>query len=201
MHNVMEFLLQHGYAALFALVLAEQLGLPLPSIPFLIAAGALAGFGQLSLLRSLAVTILASLISDIVWFYFGKFQGTLVVRFLSWLSLKPEPHAAKTLSLLISKLVPGLSLITSPLAGMRRLAIWKFLALQATAALLWAASYMSAGWIFRGQLEQIVAALERFGTLLLAFAVAVSAVYIAVRQWQRRRAPHPVIPSKQALAH
>ena len=38
-----QFLLHHPYALLFGIVLAEQLGVPLPSVPVLLAAGALAG--------------------------------------------------------------------------------------------------------------------------------------------------------------
>lgn len=76
MHNVTEFLVHHGYAALFVVVLAEQLGFPVPATPFLIATGALAGFGEIGLLRGLGVAIVASLISDLAWFYFEKREGT-----------------------------------------------------------------------------------------------------------------------------
>lgn len=36
----MSFLLRHGYAVLFVIVLVEQAGLPLPALPVLLAAGA-----------------------------------------------------------------------------------------------------------------------------------------------------------------
>ena len=44
MHNVMDFLLRHGYIVIFIAVFIEQIGLPIPSGPVLLAAGALAGF-------------------------------------------------------------------------------------------------------------------------------------------------------------
>ena len=47
----------YGYAALFACVLAEQLGLPLPAAPFLLAAGALAGLGKLNLAVALLLAV------------------------------------------------------------------------------------------------------------------------------------------------
>jgi len=43
MNGTVAFLTTHGQAALFACVLAEQLGLPLPAVPVLLAAGALGG--------------------------------------------------------------------------------------------------------------------------------------------------------------
>ena len=40
MNETLQYLVKHGYIVLFASVLAQQLGLPLPSTPFIIAAGA-----------------------------------------------------------------------------------------------------------------------------------------------------------------
>jgi membrane protein DedA with SNARE-associated domain len=40
MSETIEFLAQHGTLVLFAVVLAEQIGLPLPAAPFLIAVAA-----------------------------------------------------------------------------------------------------------------------------------------------------------------
>src|SRR6516162_7124993 len=37
-----DFMIRHGYVVLFGWVLLEQMGLPIPAIPLLIAAGALA---------------------------------------------------------------------------------------------------------------------------------------------------------------
>ena len=49
MDETLHFLAQHGTVVLFAAVLAEQIGLPLPAVPFLIAAGTLVGTGQMTL--------------------------------------------------------------------------------------------------------------------------------------------------------
>ena len=38
MDAAIQFLTQHGAAVLFIAVLAEQIGLPIPAVPFLIAA-------------------------------------------------------------------------------------------------------------------------------------------------------------------
>src|SRR5207253_1517891 len=48
MHRTLEFLLHHGYALLLGWVFAEQVGLPVPSMPLLLAACALASAGQIS---------------------------------------------------------------------------------------------------------------------------------------------------------
>ena len=45
MNQILIFLLRHGYSVVFVFVLAEQIGLPVPSTPILLAMGALAGLG------------------------------------------------------------------------------------------------------------------------------------------------------------
>jgi len=49
-----DVLVRHGYLILFGWVFAEQIGLPIPAVPVMMAAGALAGSGQLSLAAALA---------------------------------------------------------------------------------------------------------------------------------------------------
>ena len=50
MTEFLQFLLDHGYVVIFCWVALDQAGLPLPTLPLLLAAGALAGTGELSLL-------------------------------------------------------------------------------------------------------------------------------------------------------
>jgi len=64
MNHFLTFLLQHGYSVVFAFVLAEQIGLPVPSTPILLAMGALAGLGRLSFVTALALGVAASLLAD-----------------------------------------------------------------------------------------------------------------------------------------
>ena len=48
MNETIEFLLRHGAAVLFAAVFIEQIGVPLPAAPWLMAAGAMAGTGKMN---------------------------------------------------------------------------------------------------------------------------------------------------------
>ena len=43
MNEVIQFLIHHGYAVIFTWVLAEQIGVPVPAAPLLLAVGVLAG--------------------------------------------------------------------------------------------------------------------------------------------------------------
>jgi membrane protein DedA with SNARE-associated domain len=82
MHNAMDFLIKHGYIVIFVAVFIEQIGLPVPSGPVLLAAGALVGFHRLSLAPVLALAVAASLISDSLWFSLGIRRGGSVLKFV-----------------------------------------------------------------------------------------------------------------------
>src|ERR1700674_3719713 len=99
MTNAMEFLVRHGYVVLFVTVLAEQIGLPLPSVPFLVAAGALAGLHRLNLLEAIALAVMASLMTDSVWVYLGKRRGGTILQLMCKMSLEPDTCVSKTRSI------------------------------------------------------------------------------------------------------
>lgn len=196
MSTVIEMLVEHGYLILFLAVLAEQVGLPLPSFPVIIAAGALAGLHQIHAFHALISTIAATLLADSLWFFFGRRRGVAILEFLAKMSLDPETYVSRAQSaysrhdsgaILVSKFVPGLSTIVPPLAGFSRLALWKFLSLDALAALMWAGAYMGLGWIFRDQIELLADFLRRFGLGMGILAAAVLALYVVMKYRERRR--------------
>jgi membrane protein DedA with SNARE-associated domain/rhodanese-related sulfurtransferase len=196
MSNVLEMLVKHGYLILFLAVLTEQIGLPLPSVPVIIAAGALAGLHQIHAVHALILAIAATLLADSLWFFFGRRRGVAILEFLAKMSLDPETYVSRAQSvysrhdssaILVAKFVPGLSTIVAPLAGFSRLALWKFLGLDALAALMWAGAYMGLGWIFRDQIELLVDFLRRFGLSMGILAAAVLALYVVLKYGERRR--------------
>ena len=90
MHGIIPFLLRHGYWVLFANVLAEQAGLPIPAIPVMLAMGALAGLGNFSFATALALAICAALTSDLIWFRLGRVRGHSILNLLCRISLEPD---------------------------------------------------------------------------------------------------------------
>jgi hypothetical protein len=55
MGGTIEFLVKYGYIVVFVGVFAEQIGLPFPSAPMLMAAGALVGFRRLNVFEALTL--------------------------------------------------------------------------------------------------------------------------------------------------
>jgi membrane protein DedA with SNARE-associated domain len=196
MHETLEFLLRHGYWVLFTWVLAEQLGAPVPSVPILIAMGALIGLGRSALGPALAIAFVASVIADTAWYALGRKKGSSVLTLLCRISLEPDSCVSSTRlwfkklggwALVVAKFVPGLSTIAPPMAGLSRMPAWKFLSTDGIGVLLWTGVYMGLGYVFREQLEDVGQLAFRLGGWLLAIVSAILGGWIAWKFWQRKR--------------
>ncbi|HCC57635.1 MAG TPA: sulfurtransferase [Solibacterales bacterium] len=196
MHGIPEFLIRYGYLLLFGVVLAEQIGLPIPATPMLLAAGALAGIGKLSLASVMAMAVMACLIGDLIWFELGRTRGSSILRLLCRISLEPDTCVRKTetsyarygaASLLFAKFIPGLSTVAPPMAAIFKVPAWRFLLLDGAGSTLWSGAFVLLGWIFRAQLEGLAMSLSRFGAWLLAAVLLIFAAYVAFKYVQRRR--------------
>src|SRR5215831_12435663 len=96
MSRLLELLAQHGYLILFAWIGAEQLGVPIPGIPVLLATGALAGVGRLGPGAVVLVATAASLLGDTVWYVLGRRKGSRILQFLCRFSLEPDTCVRRT---------------------------------------------------------------------------------------------------------
>lgn len=190
------FLESHGYALLFFWVLVEQSAIPLPSAPLLLAAGALIRTGRLHALAVIATCLLAALIADSVWFELGRRRGQQVLRLLCRISLEPDSCVRQTenaflkygmSSLFVSKFVPGLNAVAAPLAGNSKAPYWGFLLYDGAGAVMWSGAYVALGYVFSGQLEAVAASASRMGTRFLLLVLALFAVWIGRKFFQRRR--------------
>src|SRR5512145_986210 len=172
MNETIEFLTQHGAAVLAATVFAEQIGLPVPAMPFLIAAGALVGAGQMTLGMAVALAVVAAMAGDQVWFELGRRRGRLVLNWLCRISLEPTSCVRRTedffarhgvRSLLIAKFVPGYSTIAPPLAGIVGLSVSQYRLFNGLGTLLWVGTGLAVGLAFSNQLEQALSMSAQIG--------------------------------------
>jgi membrane protein DedA with SNARE-associated domain/rhodanese-related sulfurtransferase len=196
MHSTIEFLLHHGYAVLLVWVFAEQIGLPVPSLPLLLAAGALAGTGHLNFFACLIVSVFASVCADSIWFEMGRLRGIKVLQLLCKISLEPDSCVRKTeglfstqgaRSLLVAKFFPGFSTVAPPLAGVFHMRLGRFLVYDAGGSLIWAGSFLTLGYLFSGQIERIAERAASLGGGLLVLIVGAMGGYIGYKIIARQR--------------
>jgi membrane protein DedA with SNARE-associated domain/rhodanese-related sulfurtransferase len=176
-------LIVYGYLLLFAWVLVEQLGIPLPATPVLLAAGALSAQHQLSFPVALVAAILASLAADTTWFLVGRRYGHHVLRLLCKLSLEPTICVRRTqdsfgrrreVTLMIAKFVPGLATLAPPVAGENGMSLPRFLFYDAIGAALWVGALLTTGRLFGDALKRDPSLLDwvgRFSGALLILGI------------------------------
>jgi membrane protein DedA with SNARE-associated domain len=196
MHRTLEFLLHHGYVVLLGWVFVEQIGLPLPSMPLLLAAGALAGTGHLNFFASLFYVMLAAVTADSVWYQLGRRKGIRILHLLCKISLEPDSCVRRTegifskqgaRSLLVAKFLPGLGTVAPPLAGIFHMRARRFLLFDAAGSLLWAGTFLGLGYIFSGQIDWVAEHLAALGGWLLVLILGALAAYISYKFVARQR--------------
>ena len=196
MNETNQFLMRHGLPLVFAAVFVEQMGLPIPALPLLLTVGALSASGKFSLLLGIVVTVIACLIADAFWFYLGRYRGNKVLGFLCRIALEPDSCVRRTQNVftryglrgvIVAKFVPAMSTVAPPLAGMSGINAGQFLLVDGFGALLYGSVFLSLGYVFSNQIEQIGAAIADIGGSALSLLAALVGSYIVYKFWQRRR--------------
>jgi membrane protein DedA with SNARE-associated domain len=165
-------------------------------VTVLLAAGALAGTGQMHLALILGTAVVASLVSDIIWYEIGRRRGPRVLHLLCRISLEPDSCVRDTeglfarrgiATLLVAKFVPGLSTVAPPLAGIIRMSLGRFALVDGLGALLWAAVFTGLGVLFRAQLGWLAVLVAIMGSRLLAVVAGGLGVYLVGKVVARQR--------------
>jgi len=196
MEQLLDYLLKHIEMVVFLTVLAEQIGLPLPGIPVLLAAGAVAGDGQANLGVITALSVVACLLGDMVWFELGRHRGRQTLTLLCRIALEPDACVRRTenfflihgiRALILAKFIPGLSTLAPALAGLFRISMGRFLVFNSAGALLWSFSFLLLGYVFSDQISYVAELAVQFGkTATMIIAVGLAS-YVLYKYWHRQK--------------
>ena len=144
----------HAAPMLFLWVLSNQAGVPVPVVPALLAAGALASSAG-GLTAILAVIVAAALCADLAWYSVGRWRGA---RTLSWFrrfrwasrvmdwtaSLSPTRQIAVLIS---ARFLPEANPVAAGLAGASRTTLGRYLLGGLGTAVIWAGTWTGIGYI------------------------------------------------------
>lgn len=198
-------LLTYGYLLLFAWVLVEQFGIPLPATPVLLAAGGLSAEHHFSFAAAFSAGVLACLVADTSWFLIGRRYGHHVLRILCKLSMEPTICVRKTqdsfgrnrsIMLLFAKFVPGLATLAPPVAGENGMGVGSFLLFDGMGSALWVVSLLAGGRLFGDALKRDPSLLDwvgRFSGALLFLGIA---GWFVARVMRRRRVLRKLVQSR-----
>jgi membrane protein DedA with SNARE-associated domain/rhodanese-related sulfurtransferase len=198
-------LLLYGYLLLFAWILVEQFGVPLPATPVLLAAGALSAEHELNFALALLAGLAASLIADSSWFFIGRRYGHSMLRILCKLSMEPTVCVRRTqnsfgrrgdYTLMFAKFVPGLATLAPPVAGQNGMAYGRFLFFDSIGAVTWLGALLVAGRLFGDALKRDPSLLDwagRFSGALLLLAIL---GFFIARVYRRRTVIKKLVASR-----
>ena len=196
MEFLVELVQRYGVALVFAAVLIEQVGLPLPSYPVILVTAAVYGQGAAGVARVVAVAVFACLLADFTWYRVGARFGRRVLTLMCRISLSPDSCVRQTEmiyeqwgapSLLVAKFVPGFATVSTAMAGVVGVGALAFAFFDLAGATLWAGVAAIVGWIFRDAVGDVLAVLESAGRLGLAAVGFAFALYLLVKFVQRQR--------------
>ena len=142
--------------------------------------------------------------ADAVWFLLGHRGKARVFRVFPHLKSVQVKLARKTLArtilhgmrmLTVAKFLPVGNSVVAMQAGALEVGRLRFLLADAVASVIYASVYASLGFAFHNQLEQVLAVLQKLGTVslvLLAVGVAAYVVHRFVKHHRMKEAlPHP----------
>jgi undecaprenyl-diphosphatase len=185
---------RYGYGVVFLGVMAEGAGVPVPGETALLAGGALAHFGRLSLVYVMLTAMAGGIAGDNAGFGIGRLGGRGVAERHGWkIGLTRarlahfdrffESHGARML--VVSRFITGLRVVCAVLAGASGLRWATFAAYNAAGVILWSVTIGLAGYSLGESWETLERWIGRAGALSLA-TVAALAVFVILRA---RRAP------------
>lgn len=196
MPNFIQLLQEYGVLIVFAIVLVEQIGLPIPAYPILIVAGALSVDGDFSWPTVLAAAVLACVISDGFWFRMGRHYGKRILKLLCRISLSPDYCVSQTEDsftrwgpkmLIVSKFIPGFNTIASPLAGAMGTKYATFLGYSVLGGVLWSGTGIAIGAFFHASIDSVLTTVSDLGSTALMVLLALLCLFIAYKYVERKR--------------
>jgi membrane protein DedA with SNARE-associated domain len=189
--------LQHyGLWGIFALVLIEDFGIPVPGETVIIAGAIYAGSGRLNVVAVGVVAFFAAVFGDNIGYGIGRFGGRrLVDRWGKYVFLTPERldkaeeffdrQGAKIIT--IARFIEGLRQANGIIAGITKMHWLRFLAYNALGAALWVGTWVSIGYFAGQHINTIYGVITRYSLYAAIVAVVVIVAWIAHRVMRKRR--------------
>ncbi|HEU0317538.1 MAG TPA: DedA family protein [Solirubrobacteraceae bacterium] len=180
-----------GYPVLFALVMVESMGIPVPGETSIILAGLAANQGNLSIELVILVAAAAAIVGDNIGFEVGRRGGRVLLekpgrfeRQRRQMLAVADPFFARhgPKAVFFGRWIAGLRVWAALFAGTSEMRWRTFFVWNAAGGLGWAASVALAAYFGGKAVEQVVAQVGLYG------GIAVAVVLVGLLLLHRRRA-------------
>jgi membrane protein DedA with SNARE-associated domain len=193
--DLVELLGRWGYGVIFAGMLLENAGLPLPGETLTLLGGYAAGSGQMSLLGVIGAAATGAILGDNIGYWVGRrFGWDLILRLGLWLRQSPEQmdglrqrflrHASA--SVFLGRFVAVLRILAGPMAGAVGMPYGRFLVCNVSGALLWSISMVGLAWL-GGRwipIDRMITGVFQFGLGMLVLVALLAFVPKWMSRWQ-----------------
>jgi membrane protein DedA with SNARE-associated domain len=190
---LLNLLLTRGLAVVCAAAFVESLGAPVPAFPVLLLAGSIAAEHRFSAVPLVLGGACGFWMGDLIWYAFGRTQGRRVLGLLCRLSLNPDACVGRAerrfrrrpgMTVAAAKFIPGFSLMVAPLAGILRMPLVQFAAIDGAASTAWSAAAVVTGVLYGTRVLPHVMQTQRALGMLGAAAVLAFVVWkLYERRW------------------
>jgi len=198
-----------GIGIVCTLLFLEEAGLPLPIAPgeaVLIGAGLLVASGSESVWWMVPAAYLAVCCGVLVGYGWANRIGPARVRALAFRVHAGGPYdraaarlrAATPVQIAASRLLPGLRVYTSLVAGAVGLKLGRFMAGILPASALWVVAYIGLGYFVGAPLERLLGRLEAYGLRAVLVALVIVLWVLAARRLPAAQPPSEGESSKRA---
>jgi membrane protein DedA with SNARE-associated domain len=189
--HIQPLIVQHGYWAVFLIVMLESAGAPLPGEAVLVLAGGYAGAtGNLDIAWIIIAAAAGAIIGDNIGFWIGRtFGAELLLRYGRFIHL-PEKrlklgqylfhrHGGKVV--FFGRFVAFLRILAALLAGVNKYDWGKFLFFNATGGIVWAVITGAGAYFFGDAIHRVSGPLG-----VMALAIVVAGVFVAMAMMRRK---------------
>lgn len=192
-NTVAPYINQHGYLAVFFLVMLEDFGIPVPGETVLIAAAFFAGVeGHLNIFLVAIFAFIGAVFGDNIGFAIGQYGGhPLIERYGKYVFLTPDRvgkaeaffnrNGGKVV--IIARFIEGLRQLNGLIAGLSDMEWPKFILFNAIGAALWVGLWTVVGYLGGSHIQTFL----RYQLYVTIAAVIGVVLYIIYRFVMRKR--------------
>ncbi len=192
--HIQPLIVQHGYWAVFLVVMLESVGVPLPGESALLLAAVYAGAtGHLAIAYVIAAAFAGAVIGGGCGYWIGRHVGTrLLERYGRFVGLTPnrlllgqylfERHGGKIV--FFGRFIAVLRIFAALLAGLNKYSWQRFLVFNSAASAVWAIVMGGSAYLFGDAMTRVSGPLGIAGLVLVVGGILV--FWLLLRQQEKK---------------
>jgi membrane protein DedA with SNARE-associated domain len=183
--------LGHPYVVIFFGTLIDAIGFPFPGRVLLVAAGAFAAAGNVSLALIIVLGALGAMLTDHAWYFAGARNSRRLQAFYCRLASVSAGgvqradgyfHRFGAAAIVIGRFSASVRIFVWPFARRNGVGYGRFLAGDLVGALLWATIWAGLGYLVGDNWESLV---SRLGTSMVVLPVLAAVIVVAACLYRR----------------